>query len=436
MNAVHSWASDVLVARQPILDRDAVVVAYELLARRTLTDGAWAGGDESQTTARIIAQAFLDMDVWSITEGLPAFVNFPRALLFDGTVEALPSLLTVVEILETVAPDAAVAQACRRLRAAGYRIALDDVIADDPRLALLDVVDVVKVDFSATSPDERGRLLARCREAGAQVLAEKVETRAQHDEALRLGCDLFQGYFFQEPTVMGGHRPHHARLLHVQLLRSAIAAEVDRDVIGNLLARDPGAVARLGRLRGCVGPQQGEGERERAGGRGSQGEPPRTQRVALEDLDAAALVRLVSLLVVVSLGVRHPRPLLDTTLIRARFCERLAEHVGDGTAALDAHLVGLCSLLDALVGEPLANVLARVGSPAWLTAACVHGAGRMGRVLRLVCAYEHGDWTAVRQGSSALDLDGGMLGPLYLDCLAWARDLQRAVGAARPTRAW
>jgi EAL and modified HD-GYP domain-containing signal transduction protein len=411
----------VLVARQPILDRDAAVVAYELLARHALSDGTWRGvSDDARTTARVIGQTFLDMDVWGITEGLPAFINIPRELLLDATVDAMPPALTVVELLETVQPDAMVAAACRRLRAAGYRIALDDVVAGDPRLELLADVDVVKVDFAATSPSERVHLLERCRAAGVRVLAEKVETRAHHDEALRLGCDLFQGYFFCEPAVVGGSRRDDARLWHLQLLRSVTAPAIDRDAVGNVLARDRRAASWVRAVWPAV----------------AGGTPPQTVRAALERLDDPTLARLLALLVVVWLGEGHPRSLLDTTLIRARFCEQVIRGCGDGTAPVNGYLVGLCSLLDALVGAPLPAVLARIHAPATLTAACLHGAGPLGCALRLVRAYEQGDWAVVRQASAALGIDGGLLGARYLDCLVWTREVRRAVDAARATRDW
>ena len=416
-----SGSIDVLVARQPILDRGADVVAYELLARRDLDAVTWTGAsDDSRTTARIIGQAFLDMDVWSITEGWPAFINFPRELLLDGTAEALPAQLTVVEILESVAPDVAVRDACERLRAGGYRLALDDVVADDARLSLLDAVDVAKIDFAGTTPEERETLVARCHGAGVQVLAEKVERPEQHDEALRLGCDLFQGYFFQKPAVIGHRRLAGARLLHLHLLRSVAGSEIDRDVIGNVFARNPGAAERFRNLWPAVVPSV---------------PPPATVRAALDHLDHDALVRLVTLLVVVWLGERHPRPLLDTALIRARFCELLTAR-GEASAALDGYLVGLCSLLDALVDEPLAAVLARIRPSPALAAACLRGEGRLGQMLDMVRAYEHGEWAVVRKNSAALGIGGATLGPLYLESLAWSRRLVQRAGTAKATAGW
>lgn len=408
-------AANVLVARQPIVDRSAGVVAYELLARWHLDDVSFDGSrDGGRATSRVVAQAFLDMDVWSVTEGLPAFINFPRAQLLDGTVERLPAELTVVEILETVEPDDDVRHACHALRDAGYLLALDDVVAGDPRLSLLGLVDVVKVDFGGTTVDERVDLLERCRAAGAAVLAEKVETPEQHAEASQLGYDLFQGYFFFKPAVVDGR--HHAagRLQHLQLLRSVLGPSIDRDVIGDVLARDPGAVDRFSALV-----------------RALRALPDHvvSARAQLRRLPDQQIVRVVALLVVLWLSEQHPRPLRDAALLRARFCERIVGHVACDLDPLDGYLAGLCSVLDALVDEPLGDVLARVRPPARLARALRTRDGRLGSVLDLVEAYEHGAWDTVRGIAAAVGVDGDVLGPCYLDCLAWARELVARLGA-------
>lgn len=422
MRGSMAGATGLLVARQPILDRDARVVAYELLARRTPSDATWRRGTEdSRTTSRVIRQAFLEMDVWSLTEGLPAYINFTRDLLLDGVAETLPPELTVVEILETIDPDDEVAAACRRLRTAGYRVALDDVVADDPRMVLLDVVDVVKLDVAATTVDERIALIDRCRVAGVTTLAEKVETPEQHDEAERLGCDLFQGYFFQKPAIVGARQTHGTLLAHLHLLRSVTSDGIDRDAVGNVLARDRYAARRFHDIVEVADPAAGR---------------PRTVREALDTLDDRRLTRAITLLVVLWLGARHPHPLRDAALSRARFCEQLAARFAAGAPVRpeDGYLVGLCSLLDAMVGEPLAAVLERIQLPAQLADACLHGSGRLGDVLALVRAYERGQWQAVQRHADALGATPAELGPLYLDCLAWVRELLRGVGASDTPR--
>ena len=417
----RAGATSLLVARQPIFDRDARVVAYELLARRTLDDATWSGETEdSRTTSRVIRQAFLEMDVWSLTEGQPAFINFTRELLLEGMAETLPPELAVVEVLETITPDAEVAAACDRLRAAGYRIALDDVVADDPRLVLLPKVDVVKIDFCDTTDEQRLRLLDRCRVAGVQVLAEKVETPTQHAEARELGCDLFQGYFFQKPAIVGVRQRQGTRLAHLQLLRSVTARQIDRDAIGNVLARDRYAARRFGDI---VEVEHGEV------GRGL------SVRAMLDGLDDDQLMRAITLLVVLWLGESHPRPLRETALIRARFCEQLTALLDGDTGPVDAwdgYLVGCCSLLDALVDEPLADVLERIQLPTHLTDACLHHAGSGGTVLALVRDYEHGRWPDVLRCATELGVGGMQLGPLYLACLSQVRTLLDRLEPAAP----
>lgn len=387
------------------------VVAYELLARRTLTDTTWSprAGD-SRTTPRVIGQAFLEMDIWSLTEGLPAYINFTRRLLLDGGAEALPADLTVVEILETVTPDAAVEAACRRLRTAGYRVALDDVTAADPRLALLGVTDVVKVDIARTTPVERRALLAQCRAAGVQTLAEKVETPAQRDEVATMGFDLFQGYFFFKPSIVGARRRHGSRLGHLQLLRSVMADTIDRDAIGNLLARDRYAAQRFRTVTAATTGVGGRAE---------------TVRQTLDRTDDARLVTTVTVLVVLWLAEHHPTALRDTVLLRARFCEQLVTDLvdGDGVRPDDGYLVGLCSLLDALLGEPLGDILARIQLRRALVAACVDEDGTLGAVLALVRAYEHGQWVDVQRHAARLGVATESLTPRYLECVRWVRAL-------------
>lgn len=398
--------ADLLVARQPIFDRQVEVVAYELLAREKDTDSAWTGGQASLTTARVIGQAFLDMDVWSITQGLPAYINFTRELLINGLANELPPELTVIELPEDIAADDEIRDACRTLRQAGYRLALDDVVADDPRLQLLPLVDIAKLDFGGTTDTERATLLECCRMAGVVVLAEKVETPEQYEEAKLLGCDVFQGYFFQRPSLVRGGRRSDARLLHLQLLRALTAAPVDVDVVGNLLARDRVAASGfVGIASGVAAPPGGVLASVRGG---------------LDRLSQADLQRWISLMVVVRLGEHRPDQLVIDAVTRARFCEYLATRLGSGIAALDAHLVGLLSLLDALVSEPLTRVLGRVCSRARLRTAILYSAEPLGALLDLVIAYEHGAWDRVRRRADQLELSTAGLTRLYLDSLAWA----------------
>ena len=105
----------VFLARQPIFDRGGRVRGYEMLFR---------DGIESTLLGKTDRLAGFDWPV--LTRGRDAWINCTRDVLLAGWYEALPAEHTVVELLEDVEPDAAVLAACRRLKDAGYRLALDD----------------------------------------------------------------------------------------------------------------------------------------------------------------------------------------------------------------------------------------------------------------------------------------------------------------------
>jgi len=178
----------VFLARQPIFDRGGRVRGYEMLFR---------DGIESTLLGASDRLAGFDWPV--LTRGRDAWINCTREVLLAGRYEALPSDHTVVELLEDVEPDTTVLAACRRLKEAGYRLALDDFSWRPQMEALVELADIVKVDVLACEDAEVVRLETRLRREGRMLLAEKVETHALWQRARELGYDLFQGFFYRSP---------------------------------------------------------------------------------------------------------------------------------------------------------------------------------------------------------------------------------------------
>ncbi|WDT78984.1 MAG: EAL domain-containing protein [Candidatus Manganitrophus sp.] len=112
----------------------------------------------------------------------------------------------MVEILETVEPDREVIAACRKLKQAGYLIALDDFIDEERYKPLVEIADILKIDFLTTKKDEQKRLIERYAPRGIRLAAEKVETRETLQEAMEMGYSYFQGFFFSKPTIISGRR--------------------------------------------------------------------------------------------------------------------------------------------------------------------------------------------------------------------------------------
>ena len=131
-----------------------------------------------------------------------AFVNCTRDTLIKGLVTLLPSTTTVVEVLESVPADPDVVSACQTLKEAGYMIALDDYVADDPRKALAEMADIIKVELQLTTEEQQSALIKQFGPWRCRMLAKKIEARAEFVRARDQGFVYFQGYFFRHPEMM------------------------------------------------------------------------------------------------------------------------------------------------------------------------------------------------------------------------------------------
>jgi EAL and modified HD-GYP domain-containing signal transduction protein len=175
-----------------------------------------------------------------LTRGRDAWINCTRDVLLSGWYGVLSPQHTVIELLEDVEPDEAVLAACRRLKEAGYRLALDDFSWRPEMTELVDLADIVKVDVLACDDAEMVRLAERLRRDGRVLLAEKVETHALWHRAREIGYELFQGFFYRSPE--GGRVLSDEDHRWLDWLRDVQDDEADVRRWGTLVA-----VARLAR---------------------------------------------------------------------------------------------------------------------------------------------------------------------------------------------
>ena len=193
---------EVYVGRQPIFDRYNNILGYELLYRRSMNN-FYEGNDADRDTAEVINNAFFVMHFEDLTEGKKAFINFTEAMIVQNVPLLLPKEMLIIEILEQSNITQELIESCLQLKKAGYKIALDDFIFDEKFETLLDIVDIVKIEFPNVSLFDQRQLIHRYKNK-ISFLAEKVETREEYDLALNMGYEYFQGYFFSKPVILKG----------------------------------------------------------------------------------------------------------------------------------------------------------------------------------------------------------------------------------------
>ncbi|HBQ19438.1 MAG: HDOD domain-containing protein [Sandaracinaceae bacterium] len=366
------------LARQPILDRHGATYAYELLFRSGPTNRA-IFSDGSQAAAQTIMTAFAEMDLGEVVGRGKAFFNVTREVLLSPAIEALPKHRVVLEVLETVHIDDALIARMKELRDGGFHLAIDDFGLRDELWALVDLADVVKVDLLPLDDAQLEETTRRLKSTGVKLLAEKVETREQHERVRELGYDYFQGYFFQVPEMLSAQKLPQARLETMQLMAKVQREDTPLSELERLISADAALSYRLLRLLASAAY--------------ARAHKVDSVHRAIVMLGRQKLSQWVTLLALAGLDDQPPA-LLATAMLRARMCELLGEQIGRHDPAT-FYSAGLFSLLDVMMGRPMKELLASMPISRELEAALLKRKGTVGATLRAVADYEQGEWRSI-----------------------------------------
>ena len=403
---------DFFLARQPILNRDQRLVAYELLFRSTAENQAMITGDAVAATATVIAHAS-DLGMEQVVGLQLAFINVDAVALMSDFIGFLPHHRVVLEILETVRPTPALLARISELRQAGFRFALDDVVLDTPDVQqLLPLVDVIKVDIAQLTPDELPRLAQVLAVSRKKLLAEKVETMAQFEQCLALGFDFFQGYYFARPVILSGKRMSASELAILHLLE-LIQGNADNRELERCIKHD--AMLGLNLLRLVNTPAVSAGVRVDTLGQ------------ALMLLGRRQLQRWLQILLYVRPGTsaQFTSPLLQLATTRGKLLELMTEKLrpGQHQYADIGFTVGIMSLMDTLFSMQMSEVVSSVRVNSKVSDALLFRHGELGNMLALVEQVEQADGgLATAAMLEQLQLSEHELTAIQMAAYAWVND--------------
>lgn len=407
-------AEQLFLGRQPILDRQQQLFAYELLFRNGSQNYAEVTNGV-QATATVIVNAFAELGIEAALGKHRGFINVDEDFLFSDLLELLPKHAVVLEILETVPPTPAVIDRCKALKASGFTLALDDVIQLEPAFAeLLALVEIIKVDIQPLSSDELIQLVKGLKPLDKQLLAEKVDSREQMEHCLKLGFSLFQGYYFAKPTIIAGKRLDHSQLSLLKLM-GLVVKDAETTELEAALKPEPGLTVSLLRMTNSVG----SGVRQKITSLGH----------AITVLGRRQLQRWLQLLAFASqnqAGTSNPLLLIAAT--RGRLMELLAAELrpGDISFSDQAFMTGIMSLMPAVVGQPIKEIVAPLGLASHVVDALCEGTGQLGTMLSLAESSEGGDLLQLTRALTVLpEISPKALNRAQTQALLWANSINQ-----------
>ena len=395
---------DVYVARQPIFNKRKKIYGYELLFRDGMVN-AFPDVDGGAATSRVLSTSFLSNGIERITGRKKAFINFTEKMITEKIPAMFPKKTIMVEILEDIEPNAAVVTACREMAKQGYNLVLDDFIYKPEMKPLLALVRIVKFDFRASSIKEIEAAIKELAAYRIKLLAEKIETHEEFQQALDMGFEYFQGYFFSKPEILKSKDISPSKITLLSIMSEANREDFRITELEKFVLRDLSINYKL--MRYINSAYFGMFKKVNSV----------KQTIVL--LGMKEVRRFISLIAMAQLVSGKPDELIRASLIRARLCENLGK-AAIGKNSSELFTLGLFSFIDAILNDEMGNIMENLPLSENIKKALTGGEGELADYLTLVSCYETGDWEKVATLAAKTGLNEEKMPELYMDAVAWA----------------
>jgi EAL and modified HD-GYP domain-containing signal transduction protein len=392
----------IFLARQPIYNSQLSVFAYELLYRSKISNQANIT-DGNEATTDVIVSALMDIGLENIVGNRLAFINMTRGFLVGDLPLPQMQAQIVLEVLENQVPDEELITGLESLAHSGYRIALEDFIYTPKFDRLLEISQFVKLDVSVLSQTDLVIHVNKLSEYNVKLLAEKIETQEEFEYCKSLGFDYFQGFFFSKPQVVIGKRVEGDRFIVLRFIAKLQEPEASIDELENLISHDASLVYHLLRYMNSAFY--------------SLRTKIESIKHALTLLGTDEVKKWASLMLMLRLADKKPKDLMLTGMMRGKMAELIGR--ADPNSKADQYfIVGLFSILDALLDMPLDEVLKSLPLTEEVRAALLSYSGKMGEVLQCIQYYEQANWDVLMDR-----IDHATYQNAYLQAIKWATEM-------------
>ena len=393
--------SNSIVARQPILNRKKETVAYELLFRTFNKEKEFDG---SQATAEVITSSLDLIGLDNLTGGKHAFINFTAELIKSEIADLLPQKKIGIEILEDIKIDQELISSSQRVKDSGHILLLDDFIYQKELIPLIEMADIIKIDFLQTTGQRRKKIMEHIKSnhnPDVKFLAEKIENYEEFKAAYQMGYDYFQGYFFTKPDTISTRKIPSYKFNYLQVINELNMPEPDFREISKIIKNDISMSYSLLRTINAA----------------IYGYKVSSIKQAAALLGLNKLKKWAMLYFIKGLSDDKPDALFNNTLIRAKMAELIAVNLNLKNKSSEYYTAGILSMLDAYLDRPLKNIIKELSLTDEVKKAILNQEGKMGEILKLISYFEKADWKQVEKIELKYDLDSEAIFELYREAI-------------------
>jgi len=393
---------NVFIGRQPVLDRDMKVFAYELEFHQGLSPTK----KHLDATVELITKTQQEVGFNAIVGDKTAMISLPKDLIRSETINLLElDSNMVLEIPNNVLKDSGVLNTLKDVKSDKTSLALEKFVDDESSVKLAGISQFAKIDNEAFSDVKLKKMINDLHEKGLKVIAERVETEEMFNYLKTIGFDYFKGHFFTNPVIINGEKLAGNKLTLLQLMAKVNDPATDFHELSIIVSQDVSLSHKL--LLAVNKP--------------SAMIPVRVENIsdALRYMGLKKLKFWVNMLLLDKID-DVPKELMVSSLIRAKFCENMAESSGHKVDKDSYFLVGLFSALGAFFKSPIEDIVTEMPLSDDVVAALVTKKGLMGEALSCLAKIESTNTNYMDLSFEGLQLTE--IANIYLTSSAWAQE--------------
>jgi EAL and modified HD-GYP domain-containing signal transduction protein len=406
------------IARQPILDRNKEVFAYELFFRDG-KNNCYPDVERDEATSKLIAKNYQTLRLDDISCSKKSFINFQSETLMNGLPTSLDRDNVVVELIAGKSDVSSLLNMCKHVKNMGYKVALEDCDLKPKWNEFLPFVDMLKVNTNHENIDSLAKNVDRFIDANVRLIAEKVDTQDSFNIYRDMGFDYFQGYFFARPESVSNENLPTSKLTLVELIGASSSESFDIENINSVVEYDAGLSYML--LRFINNPSVNKRYKITS------------LRHALNYMGEVEIKKFIALLALANLSDNKPLELLHLSLVRAKFCDLLGNEKNIGSNPPTAFLVGLFSMLDAILDQKMEVLVKKLPIVDEVKEALCGEQNNLFLYLALVKAFESGNWLKVIRISKILEIEQKLLHSLFNEAILWGNSVRQSISPHFPT---
>jgi EAL and modified HD-GYP domain-containing signal transduction protein len=398
----------------PLFDSDTQVKAYSIFAQKynsysnpSILGTGWLDGAGSVTGLDIVES----MGIETLTDDKTVFVEVNNVSIFTNIDEQFSDAHEKLVLLfdHNVVPTDQYVDRLQDLKAAGYKLAIRklQVKQFEEYKRILSLVDYVLLDHKKIDIT-KAKVYFQKVYPNVSLVAVNVNTQEDYDTLTADGgYDLYEGKFFRLPSVKADEEVSPMKATYIELLNIVNDVDFDLDKAAAVIEHDTALVISLLAMVNRMTVNSGIS----------------TVGHAAAMLGQKELKRWINTAVTKELCSDKPSEITRVSLIRARFAELLAPVFGLTANSSELFLMGLFSVIDAMLDKPMKEALEMVKVSKDIGNALLEGTGKYAPVLEFINAYEMANWSEVSRQIILIDAKDAEVYDAYTSSLSWFRDL-------------